>query len=183
MASTAVELLRRRLEKKELQITYIENPSTAYINTGIDMKAVGKVAVSFSNHTSGAITGMTGGSGETLFFIRDNIAQWVYRPSGFTINDGAKHDVELSKGLFVVDGVSYTFNEGIITAPPKTFICANSSFSYRSKCRIYAFDLLDANGNYLFKGRPAYVEGRYGLMDEVSANFFGSASDVEFIGG
>lgn len=181
-----IDLIQRRRElmvaSEQPSVTYIENPSTAYIDTGIAMRTVGKVAVSFSNHTSGAITGMTGSSGETLFFIRDNIAQWAYRPSGFTINDGAKHDVELSKGLFVVDGLSYTFNEGNISAPFSTLICANSSFTYRSKCRIYAFDLLDANDNYLFKGRPAYVNGRYGLMDEVSGDFFGSASDVEFIG-
>lgn len=185
MASTVTELLRRRFGgKEEPQITYIENPSTAYINTGIPMNNVAKIVATFSHHTGGFLTGANSSSGSAYFMIFNNIIQWVRRPSGYTINNGAKHSIELSSGVLVVDGTSYTFSGGTISAGNRfTHICADASFdSRRSTSRIYAFDLLDTNDNYLFKGRPAYEGGRYGLKDAVSGNFFGSASNVEFIG-
>jgi hypothetical protein len=184
MASTVTELLRRRFGgKKAPQITYIENPSTAYIDTGIPMTNVAKIVATFSHHTGGFLTGYNGALGATVFFIYNNIVQWATRPSGYTINNGAKHSIELSNGVFVLDGVTRTFAGGNIKNANNTRICADGSGdSRRSTSRIYAFDLLDINGNYLFKGSPAYEGGRYGLKDAVSGNFFGSASDVEFIG-
>lgn len=184
MASTAVELLRRRFGgKKEPQITYIENPSTAYIDTGIPMINVAKIVATFSHHTGGFLTGYNGSLGEEVFFIYNNTVQWQTRPSRYTINNGAKHSIELSNGVFVLDGATLTFAGGDITVTRNTYICADGTMdSRRSTSRIYAFDLLDINGNYLFKGRPTYEGGRYGLKDAVSGNFFGSASNVEFIG-
>lgn len=185
MASTVIELLRRRFGgKKEPEITYIENPSTAYINTGIPMNTVAKIVATFSHHTGGFLTGNNGSLGAQVFFIFNNTVQWQTRPRGFTINNGAMHSIELSSGVFVVNGVTHTFGGGSISYTSNIRICADSSGdSRRSTSRIYAFDILDANGNYLFKGRPAYEGGRYGLKDSVSGNFFGSASNVEFIGG
>lgn len=181
------ELMRRRAllgETGEPRVTYIENPSTAYIDTGIQMNNVAKVVVTFSHHTGGFLTGNNSSSGSANFMIYNNIIQWVRRPSGYTINNGAKHSIELSSGVLVVDGTSYTFTGGTINDTRNTMICADATIdSRRSTSRIYAFDLLDTNGNYLFKGRPAFEFGRYGLMDSVSGNFFGSASNVEFIGG
>lgn len=185
MASIVTELLRRRFGgKKAPQITYIENPSTAYIYTGIPMNNVAKIVATFSHHTGGFLTGNNSSSGSSNFMIYNNIIQWVRRPSGYTINNGAKHSIELSSGVLVVDGTSYTFTGGAIGDTRSTLICADASRdSRRSTSRIYAFDLLDTNGNYLFKGRPTFEGGRYGLKDSVSGNFFSSVSDVDFIGG
>ena len=164
------------------QPTYIENPSTAYINTGLYWSNVSRVVVTFSHHTSGFITGRNSSSGSNSMLIFNNIIQWVNRPSGFTIDNGNKHIVDLQSGTCIVDGNTYTFTGGTLDSR-LIYICADQLLdSRRSKCRIYAFDLFDGNGDYLFKGRPAYQNNKYGLYDSVTDTFFSSASNVEFTG-
>ena len=165
------------------QVTYIANPSTAYIDTGIVMADTDKLVVTFSHHTGNFITGKNGSNGANVLFIYNNTIQWVGRPSGFTINNGNQHTVELSSGTCKVDNATYTFTGGsLLSMTENLLICKAISDSRQSTCRIYAFDILDNNGNYRFKGRPAYQNSKYGLYDEVSGTFFSSASNVEFTG-
>lgn len=164
------------------QVTYIANPSTAYINTGITMADTDKLVATFSHHTGNFITGKNASSGAEALFIYNNVVQWKNRPSGFTINDGNQHTIELSSGVCVVDGVTYTFTGGGISLTDAILVCKAQGDNRQSTCRIYAWDILDTNGNYRFKGRPAYQDNKYGLYDEVSGTFFSSASNVEFTG-
>ena len=177
---------------KSDKVSYIENPSTAYINTGITLANTDRIVIELSHHTEGFISGRNGSVGNNRFFL-SSIFQWEYRPSSPTaINDGNYHSVECKAGEYIVDGTSFpiTQGEGDVSETGVilifgAFLLSSSSLLdvRRATCRIYSFDIIDGDGIYKFRGRPAYEGGRYGLKDTVSGNFFGSASDVEFIGG
>lgn len=173
------------------KVSYIENPSTAYIDTGITLANTDRVVIELSHYNGNFISGRNGRNGNNRFFLSTDF-QWEYRPSSPTaINDGNYHSVECKAGGYIVDGTSFPITEGTgdVSETGNVLIFGawnqtNSSLLdfRRATCRIYSFDIIDGDGNYKFKGRPTCKGGRYGLKDAVSGNFFGSASDVEFIG-
>lgn len=194
MASTVTELLRRRFGgKKAPQITYIENPSTAYIDTGIILADTDTFELDFEwVQIDGFLSGANASNGEHLFFMYNTFVQWETRVTpGWVAN--TRYNISINNEKLVKNGVDYVFSGTpyIDMNVSTKLCCANTSGYYptspldsrRAKIKIYSFGIKDSNGNYRFKGKPALVNGRYGLKDSVSGNFFGSASDVEFIGG
>lgn len=188
------ELMRRRAllgETGEPNVTYIENPSTAYIDTGIILADTDTFELDFEwVQVSGFLSGANANNGEDTFFIFNTLVQWKTRVTpGWVVN--TRYDISINNVKLVKNGVDYVFSgTPHIDMKVHTLLCAGYAGNFpsavldsrRTKIKIYSFGIKDSNGNYRFKGKPALVNGRYGLKDSVSGNFFGSASNVEFIG-
>ena len=180
------------MSKLEQHTTYIENPSTAYINTGITLANTDRIVLGLSHYRGDFISGRNASKGSKRFFL-GAIMQWAYRPQSYpiSITDGEFHSVECKAGEYVVDGISSPITGGYTDVSETGDILIFGAWNQtnptildtrRATCRIYSFDIIDGDGNYKFKGRPSCKNGRYGLLDEVSGDFFGSASNVELIG-
>lgn len=175
------------------RLEYIENTSTAYINTGFtpdinssflytftytvftndDCFGVGSYSGGWGLHTHG------GGSQVGYTFGADLQVHYG--------NDYSKHSFGLIGNQVIYDGKivsTFTRKEIDSTYPLKIF-CAHTNFpgNYQHQ-RVYGLKLWDEDillHNFIPVRRRS--DGKIGMLDKIDGQFYTSPNGVEFIGG
>ncbi len=173
-------------------VNYIENQSAAYIDTGVVLLNTDTIEMDFEwVSVGGFLSGINAAQGSDQFYIYNTFAQWGYRVfPGWVAS--TRYAVTIDQTKLTMNGTDFLFSplHTIDMRTATTLLCAAWSTiaatqvdSRRALVKIYSFAIKDENGNYKFNGKPAKSGGVYGLMDEVTHTFFGSASSTDFAGG
>ena len=188
----------RELLSNYERLEYIENKSTAYIETRFvpninssflytfaytkftndDCFGVGSYGGGWGLHThsTGQLIGYTFGN-----VIHDNYNQVHYS------NDNSKHSFGLIGNQVVYDDKAVsTFTRGNIddTYPLKIFCPHTKSPGAYQYQRVYGLKLWDENilvHNFIPVRRRS--DGKIGMLDKIDGQFYTSPNGVEFIGG
>ena len=185
---------------------YIENPSTAYINTGIKGSGSQRIECEFMpmkqstewNCVYGARTGA--GTQHDGIYIYSNTSTNNVGYVGYNNTStnnlasayaslGVVHKVIQNGGTFTLDGNSITsYTNASFTCPTATIYIFNGNnngtlANYYGYIRLYSFKIY--NNNQLvrdFIPVQRIEDSLYGLYDNVSKQFFTSPNNVKFIG-
>ena len=187
---------------------YIENTSTAYIDTGIKGSGGQRVECTFmpitqlSNYFNcvyGARTNPgkqhdgiyiyhTKATSNTGYVAYNNTFKNTIASAYASLNE--IHEIIQDKGTFTLDGnLVHTFTNTTFTCTNATIYIFNANNNgtladYRGLFRLYSFKLYNSSGELVRDMIPAQriSDGVYGLYDNVTNQFYTSPNDTLFTG-
>lgn len=203
------DLVWEKAEEGFVECNYIENTSTAYIDTGLVHTTAQKVECEFSftadtpasnqvlfGSRNYASTTNTNSRGFAVWLLsagtfRNNYMNKVQTVSGMTKQNGVVYSMTLQSGtLTIYDGTNTVTDTVSATARSNdnniTIFNLNQNGgmgSYSSKSRCHKFKMYDNNGTLVRDFVPGKLNGEYGLMDKVNDVFYTSPNGVSFSGG
>lgn len=173
------------------RLTYIESTGAQYINTGYVVQEDDTITINYSlvDAESGRLYG-AGGDYDVYFSFSDGKAYVRFGQSSSTsINRGACSNYSIvSKGKVTINtwSASLPFIK-MPTTPLYLFAFCEEDLSASSFATIqcHGFRINDKSGNLIIDMLPYRREsdGKVGMLDSVSGKFYGSESDVDFLGG
>lgn len=174
------------------RLTYIECDGQQYINTGYVLSESDAIEAYYDYvvESGDKFLFYAGGSSGTWLSCYSNSAYVRFgHTASKTISNGVhNHYIKLTKGSVVLD-VTTTALDFTSAATGSLQICgANSSSSglyslYKGK--VMMIRVVGADGNVKLELRPCKRDrdGKIGMLDVISGNFFASEGDADFIGG
>ena len=203
------QLVWEKAEEGFVECNYIENTSTAYIDTGLIHTTAQKVECEFSFTENTAATNQvlfgsrnypsTTNSNARAFAVwllsdgtfRNNYMNKAHTVSGITRQNNVVYSMTLQSGTLNISDGTDTVTD-IISATARnnsnniTIFNLNQNGgmgTYYSKSRCYKFKMYDNDGNLVRDYVPGRLNRQYGLMDKVNDVFYTSPNGVAFSGG
>ena len=176
------------------RLTYIECTGQQYINTGYVVQEDDVIDMYYiSTSTSSADKALFGvaesGNGIwTTIYSNTAYIRFGSTSSVSISNARLRYKLSLRKGKMDIDGsaASPVFTT-LPTIPLYVFASNNnnSSVNMYGYCRSMGFKISKTSGEVVMDLKPCKrdADGRVGMLDLVSGNFFASDTDTEFIGG
>ena len=176
------------------RLTYIECTGKQYINTGyvvqeddvIDMYYISTSATSADKALFGVAE--SGNGIWTTLYSNTAYIRFGSTSSVSISNARLRYKLSLRKGKTDIDGsaASPVFTT-LPTIPLYVFASNNnnSSVNMYGYCRSMGFKISKTSGEVVMDLKPCKrdADGKVGMLDLVSGNFFASETDTEFIGG
>ena len=176
------------------RLTYIECTGKQYINTGYVVQEDDVIDMYYiSTSTSSADKALFGvaesGNGIwTTIYSNTAYVRFGSTSSVSISNARLRYKLSLRKGKMDIDGsqASPIFTT-LPTIPLYVFASNNnnSSVNMYGYCRSMGFKITKASGEIVMDLKPCKRDGdgKIGMLDLISGNFFASETDTEFIGG
>lgn len=174
------------------RLTYIECDGKQYINTGFVISESDAIEAYYDYvvESGDKFLFYAGGSSGTWLSCYSNSAYVRFgHTASKTISNGVhNHYIKLTKGSVVLDVTTTALDFTSAATGPLQICGANSSSSglyslYKGK--VMMIRVVGADGNVKLELRPSKRDrdGKIGMLDVISGNFFASEGDADFIGG
>ena len=176
------------------RLTCIEATGKQYINTGyvvqeddiIDMYYISTSATSADKALFGVAE--SGNGIWTTLYSNTAYIRFGSTASATVSNARMRYKLSLRKGKMDIDGSTASPVFAALPAIPLYVFASNnnnSSVNMYGYCRSMGFKISKASGEVVMDLKPCKrdSDGRIGMLDLVSGEFFASETDTEFIGG
>lgn len=173
-------------------VEYITNPSTAYINTGIQEKDISQIEGDVRLNINNNATNMFMGATDTGLYLSPTAGFFSWN-GDITINTGGSYmrfDFILRNGYVRLGTTTRTFTTKTLTSSSTIYIFARntstgSAEKRRARASCWGFKIYGLNGHLLRNYRPIkrLSDNKYGLWDEVNKTFNTSVTSINFTGG
>lgn len=176
------------------RLTYIECNGQQYINTGYIVQEDDVIEMLYiSTSTSRADKALFGvaESGKGIWTTLYSNTAYIRFGSTASVtvsNARMRYKLSLRKGKMDIDGSTASPVFAALPAIPLYVFASNnnnSSVNMYGYCRSMGFKISKASGEVVMDLKPCKrdSDGRIGMLDIVSGDFFASETDTEFIGG
>lgn len=176
------------------RLTYIEATGSQYINTGYVVQEDDIIDMYFiSTSTSSADKAMFGvvQSGNGIWATIYSNTSYIRFGSTASVkisNARQRYKLTLRKGSAVFDDISASPEFSTMPTIPLYLFASNNNnntVNMYGYCRSMGFKISKASGEVVIDMKPCKrdSDGKIGMLDVISGNFYSSETDTEFIGG
>lgn len=192
MASTAVELMRRRFGGKSMpydaEIEYLQGDGYAYIDLGVKGNLDTRIELVCETPAIGTYQCIAGSRSEnsnaiTIIYGHNQTNTWRFggKSAPIRLSDSTSYTISIDKSRALVNGVLYSFGQtsSFTTSTNIQVFFAGSTSLSKFTGKIYGLKF--ENGTVTMDLIPVRVGTTGYMYDKVSGQLFGNAGTGDFI--